>query len=357
MRKDKIMKKYKQYIRVANILLQALYGLKQKRLRKIQQKLEDFSCKCSDVTKDSRIFQKAVDRCWYPSAEKIRSRISRNLNDFSHHMEQFKNTVNSEDIKQPNPGDIVAELLQVEQEFGEIKFDLKARTISVITESITLDEISFGPFEIRLFLNEIKKLTTESPYKIIALNPNPAGSDCDVTHPHVSHEKLCEGDGFIPIRKAIQQGRLNDFFTIIVQILQTYNPDSPYVSLDDWEGISCYDCGYTVAGDECYYCEECERDYCSSCSTYCQICDTTICIGCSYECPACNQPVCQHCTAVCSECDARLCKDCINEEGLCQNCEEQRKEQEDEELEEESTTPEAVPAVQPDSLGETIVHA
>ena len=22
---------------------------------------------------------------------------------------------------------------------------------------------------------------------------------------------------------------------------------SPYVSLNDWEGISCYDCGYTVA--------------------------------------------------------------------------------------------------------------
>jgi len=80
------MKKYKQYIRVANILLQALYGLKQKRLRKIQQKLEDFSCKCSDVTKDSRIFQKAVDRCWYPSAEKIRSRISRNLNCNSGHI-------------------------------------------------------------------------------------------------------------------------------------------------------------------------------------------------------------------------------------------------------------------------------
>ena len=352
------MKKYKNHTRVANMLLQALSALKQERLRTIQQRLENFSCNCSDVTKNSHIFQRAVDRCWYPAAEKIRLRISRNLNDFSHQLEQFKSIIKDDEIKPPKPGDIVAELLQIEQEFGEIKFDLKAKTISVITESIVLDEISFGAFEIRLFLNEIKKLATESPYKIIALEPNPAGSDCDVTHPHVSHEKLCEGDGFIPIRKAIQQGRLNDFFTIIVQILQTYNPDSPYVSLDDWEGISCYDCGYTVAGDDCYYCEECENDFCSQCSSYCQICDTTICLGCSYECPACNQPVCRHCTVVCAECDETFCKDCIDDDGLCNNCQEQRKEQEDEELEEEAATaPEAELAVQSDSLGQTRISA
>ena len=141
------MKKYNNHVRAANMLLQALYGLKQERLRQIQQKLEDFCCKCSDVTKDSRIFHRAVERGWYPSAEKIRSRISRNLADFSHHLEQFKSTINSDDIKLPGPGDIVAELLQIEQEFGELKFDLKAGTLSVITEPIELEGIYFGLFE------------------------------------------------------------------------------------------------------------------------------------------------------------------------------------------------------------------
>ena len=357
MRKDKIMKKYKQYIRTANLLLQVLYELKQERLRKIQQKLEDFSCKCSDVTKNSHIFQKAVDRCWYPASEKIRSRISRNLTDFSHHFEQFKNTINTDDIKLPKLGDVVAELLQIEDEFGEININLESKSISIITDPIELEGIYLGPFEISLYLNQIKKLVTESPYSIIALEPNSAGSDCDVTHPHVSHEKLCEGDGFIPIRKAIQQGRLNDFFTIIVQILQTYNPDSPYVSLSEWEGTSCYDCGYTVSGDDCYYCEDCDRDYCSSCSTYCPICDMTICLGCSYECPDCHQTSCKHCIVVCSECEETFCKDCINEEGLCNNCLEQREEQEDEEFEEETTAPEDESAVQPDSLGQARISA
>jgi len=248
-------------------------------------------------------------------------------------------------------------MLQVEQEYGEIKFDLKARTISVITDPIVLEDISFGTFEIKLFINEIKKLHNESPYNIIALEPNPAGSDDNVTHPHVSHEKLCEGDGFIPIRKAIQQGRLCDFFTIITQILQTYNPDSPYVSLDDWEGMSCYDCGCTVASDDSYYCEDCERDYCSQCSTYCQICDTTICLGCAYECPNCNKPVCRHCTETCTECNEVFCKDCITEDGVCQNCLDKRKEQDNEEQNEETIESKPGVAVQSDSMGETIVHA
>ena len=357
MRKEFFMKKYKNHVRAANMLLQALSGLKKERLRQIQQKLEDFSFKCSEAAKNSHSFYMAVDRGWYLAANKITSRVGRNLNDFSHHLDQFKNFIAADDVKLPKLGDIVAAMLQIEQEYGKIEFDLEAKTISVITDPIVLEEMSFGDFEIRLFISEITKLHSESPYRTIALEPNPAGSDDNVTHPHVSQEKLCEGDGYIPIRKAIQQGRLCDFFTIIIQILQTYNPDSPYVALSDWEGISCYDCGYTVAGDECYYCEDCDRDYCSQCSTYCQICDTTVCLGCSFECPYCRKPVCGHCTAVCKECDETLCTDCINEEGLCQSCEEQRKEQENEELEEETTESKTTPAVQPDSVVETIVHA
>ena len=357
MRKEKVMKKYRNIIKLSNLLLEALNELKTARLQKIQASLEDFSYKCSDATKDSHLFYAAVEKGWFGSAEKIRTRVNRNLNDFSYHLQRFKDLANSDETKLPKPADIFAELSQIDQELGEYQFDLKEKTISVITDPITLDDISFGSFEIKLSLNEINKLYTDSPYRVIALEPNPAGADSCVTHPHVSSEKLCEGDGVVSIRKAIEQGRLCDFFTMIVNILQTYNPDSPYVSLDDWEGISCYDCGYTVAGDDCYYCEYCERDYCSQCSSYCQMCDTTICLGCAYECPGCNEPVCQSCTDKCKECEEVFCKDCLTEEGLCQNCEENRKENSDEEQKEESTEPKAGAAVQPDSVGKIIVHA
>lgn len=357
MRKENFMKKYKNIVKLSNLLLDAINGLKTARLQKIQTSMEEFSCKCCDANKDSHLFYAAIEKGWFKSAEKIRTKVNRNLNDFSYQLQQFKNSVSSDETVLPKLSDIFAELSQIDEELGEYQFDLKEKTISVITEPITLDEIAFGQFEIKLFLNEISKLYTDSPYRIIALEPNPAGTDDNVTHPHVSSERLCEGDGHVSIKRSLEQGRLCDFFTMIISILQTYNPDSPYVSLDSWEGISCYDCGYTVSGDDSYYCEYCDHDYCSSCSSYCQICDTTICLGCAYGCPSCNEPVCKECTAECEDCEQTFCKDCLTEEGLCQNCEENRKENENEEQESKPKNTETNAAIQSDSVGETIVHA
>jgi len=356
LRKEKVMKKYKNITKLINLLLEVLSGLKMARLQKIQGDMEEFSRKCSDATKNSHLFYAAVERRWFGTAEKIRARVGRSLSDFSYHLQKFKDFVNSDETRLPQPSDIFAELSQIEVELGEYHFDLKAKTISVITDPINMDSIPFGSFEIKLFLDEISKVYTESPYKVIALEPNPAGADSNVTHPHVSSERLCEGEGVVSIRTALEQGRLCDFFTIIVNILGTYNPDSPYVSLDDWEGASCYDCGYTISGEDCYYCQECDREYCAECSTYCRICDTTVCLGCAYECPECEHPICRQCTATCSECEAAVCKDCITEKGLCQNCEEQRKEKQDEDQKKEkSTKPETCPAVQSDSVVEVAV--
>jgi len=351
------MKKYKNIIKLSNLLLDAVCELKQQRLRQIQSKFEDFGSKCSDAIKDSHLFYAAVERNWFESAEKIVTRVSRNLNDFSYYLQRFKEFIDEDEPKLPKLSDVFAELSQIDQELGEYQFDLNEKTISVITEPITLDDIPLGSFEIKLFIDQINKLYTENPYRIIALDPNPAGTDSSITHPHVSSERLCEGDGHISIKKALEQGRFCDYFTMIVNILQTYNPDSPYVSLDNWEGVSCYDCGCTVSDDDCYYCEYCNRDYCGHCSTYCQMCDTTVCLGCAYECPSCNEPVCQGCTAKCKECEETFCKDCLTEEGLCNTCDKQRKDNNDEEQESESNKSETCAAIQPDCMGQAIVHA
>jgi hypothetical protein len=351
------MNKYKNEIRLANMLLDALCELKRTNLQHMQRKLEEFNGKYTEAAKDSQLFRAAVNKGWFRSAEKIKARLNRNLNEFYYYLQRFKELINAEETKLPKLSDIFAELSQIDQELGEYQFDLKENTISVITDSITLDSITFGPFEIKLLIDHVDKLYTETPYGVIALEPNPAGSDSSVTHPHVSSETLCEGDGHVAIRKALEQGRLCDFFTMIISILQTYNPDSPYVSLDEWQGISCYDCGYTVSGDDCYYCECCDRDYCSGCSTYCRMCDTTICLGCAYECPECKEPVCRGCTAICKECEEVFCKDCLTEEGTCNSCEEQRKDNHNEEQEEESTKPKTSAAIQPDGVGQTAVHA
>lgn len=340
------MKKQKHLVKLANCILSALLELKKARLKDIQSRLEDIGYRSSEAVKDSHRFFVSIEKNWFCAAEYTIDKISRDLNDFSHYINRFKEFVNRDDTAIPMLSDIVSELLQMEQEFEHFKFDLAEKTITVTTKPIVLENIPLGPFEIQLHLNEFNKLYQNRPYRVIALDPNPAATDEDVTHPHVSHEMLCEGDGHTAISKALEQGRLCDFFTMVIGVLENYNPSSPYVSIDDWEGRGCYDCGRTVSSEDSYYCEYCENDFCDHCSTYCQKCDTTVCLGCAYECPDCGEPVCNRCTALCKECEGRFCKDCLTD-GLCQSCEEQRKEDEYE----EECQPESLPSIQPNSMG------
>mgnify|MGYP001105687411 CR=1 FL=1 len=68
MRKENFMKKYRNIIKLSNLLLDALYELKTARLQKIQGSLEDFGYKCSNATKDSHLFYAAVEKGWFGSA-------------------------------------------------------------------------------------------------------------------------------------------------------------------------------------------------------------------------------------------------------------------------------------------------
>lgn len=340
------MKKQKNLVKLANYILSALLELRTARLKEIQAKLEEVGYRSSEAIKDSHRFSVSIEKKWFCAAQQTIDKVSRDLNDFSHYLNRFKELINREEAAVPTLSDIVSELVQMEQEVEKFNFDLAEKTISVMTKSIVLEDVSFGPFEIKLCLNDFNKLYQNRPYRVIALDPNPAATDEDVTHPHVSHEILCEGDGHTAISKALEQGRLCDFFTMVIGVLENYNPSSPYVSIDDWEGRGCYDCGCTISSDEIYYCEYCENDLCDHCSTYCQRCDTTVCLGCAFNCPACGEPVCSRCTTKCKECEETLCKDCLTD-GLCQSCEEQRKEDEyEEECESES-----IPSIQPNSMG------
>ena len=69
------MKKYKNKIRLVNMLLDALYKLKKAKLQHLQGKLEEFSHKCTEAVKDSHIFYAAVDKGWFGAAEKIKTKV------------------------------------------------------------------------------------------------------------------------------------------------------------------------------------------------------------------------------------------------------------------------------------------
>ncbi|MCA9018489.1 MAG: hypothetical protein KDA77_24450, partial [Planctomycetaceae bacterium] len=164
----------------------------------------------------------------------------------------------------------------------------KDRSISVTTESIVLEEIYLGPFQIHLNWGDPASGRSSS-YRVIAQDAQSAATDDSVTHPHVQDESLCEGEGRKPICKALEQGRILDFFLIVANLLRTYNSGSPYVSLAEWNGSSCEDCGTTVNSDDIYSCEKCNTQICNDCYVSCSCCDGIFCGECTSCCEGCGK--------------------------------------------------------------------
>ena len=120
MHKGNFMKEQKNIIKLSNLLLDGLFELKKARLHKMRSSFEDFCCRCRQVTKDSHLFYAAVGKNWLSSADKIKTKVGRNINDFSYHLQNFKDLVNSDETKLPKLADLFAELSQIDEELGDV---------------------------------------------------------------------------------------------------------------------------------------------------------------------------------------------------------------------------------------------
>ena len=212
--------------------------------------------------------------------------------------------------------EIVADLLALPNEFSDLRVELKERAVSVVTDEIELEGVSLGRFRILLELDELGEF---QPYSVIALDPNPAGCDGDLTHPHVREKRLCEGEGKVAIRQALQQGRLFDFFLLVRQILETYNSGSAYTSLSNWGGRDCSDCGRRTYEDESTSCDRCSDHICFDCSSRCEQCDRYCCTTCCTTCAGCSEAICNACAECCSDCGSSCCSGCLSG-STCSTC-------------------------------------
>ena len=208
--------------------------------------------------------------------------------------------------KHASAREIYADLITLHDEFDQISFDRDSQSITATTAPIELEGVYLGPFEIRVYLED---LSAGSPYeyRVIASDPQPAASDDSVTHPHIQDQILCEGAGRKAIQQALEQGRLLDFFFIVANTLQTYNSGSPYVSLENWQGMPCADCGITVNPEARWLCEKCEETLCRSCYINCSDCDGVYCSECVTRCERCNERLCNDCITSCSDCGDDVC--------------------------------------------------
>ena len=309
-----------------------------------------------------RLRQRAQRRGWGSAASKLERELKTVVAQLIQELSTLHGELSSDSSRQQisSVRELYAELWSLEEEFGELQLDLRAQTISVITEPIELEGVYLGPFEICLDYGN-QNTDGSLHYRVIAREPHPAFTNDCVTHPHVQSEVVCEGDGRLAIRRALEQGGLFDFFTMVASLLRTYNSDSPYVAISDWDSVECTECADVIAANEQIRCENCEITLCTECAQDCSDCDCPFCHECFSHCDTCHGNCCSSCLQQCIQCNADCCQRCLLENERCSDCDaEEELEETEEDLQETHLTAAnavAATAVQPDCLGETVVLA
>lgn len=243
-------------------------------------------------------------RGWHLAASRLEQEVWPHAQRLHRHAQELLALRDRPRMEVPGIGELLAELRQLREEFdGGLQLDPRRRRLSVQTDRIVLKELDLGPFEVGLRFDRLSRLDGTC-FDCVALEPNPAGSDASVTHPHVKDHALCTGEATAPIAAALRAGRLVDAFLLVRSVLQTYNPHSPYVHLNEWdgEGRSCPDCGDPADAEHLYYCEDCDRDVCDECTGSCEVCDGSCCRSCLERDRVADVDCCTACRHACGDC-------------------------------------------------------
>ena len=313
----------KHMIRIAQAIHEQLHSLQDHRLQEVQRLTYVVCANLDQLQVGRKHLERCACRGWHGAATRLISRLECKLRDLPYSVEQAMRMITSAKTPMPSVRQLVEELTQLQDEFGRAECNLQELTVSVFTEAIELEDTYLGDFEVRLEIAQLGQLRDSSVFRIVALDAHPATTNDTVTHPHVSEEYLCAGDASAALVQALSTGRICDAFLLVKSVLETYNPSSPYVSLDDWYGSPCHECGYVTDEESSFYCEACDYSFCDECFSYCRSCETSFCRGCLSECSVCEESVCESCMSSCSECQETMCTSCL-EDGICSSCKEER---------------------------------
>jgi len=264
-----------------------------------------------------RLLEHARRRCGPTAAAQMQARFLRACRSVAHELGRLDEQLHPRTPRQtPCLRDLYAELIALYDDFEIVRIDRRAKTVAVTTDPIELEGINLGPFEIQLRWNDLPK---PHCYSVVALQPHVSGGDGYV-HPHVLNEYLCEGEGRLPLERAVSEGRLSDFFQIVARILQTYNAESAYIQLEDWDGQECSSCADAISESDSYDCSRCSDVLCSDCYERCSRCDETFCNPCVSPCSICEDVVCRGCLTTCLECEGDCCAKCRDDDERCMHC-------------------------------------
>jgi len=322
-----------QIFRLAIVIRNQILQLKDKEpeTEMYRRNIDAMSYNIGQLEDLERLRNKAISYEWFLAARKlefgkhgtIQEKTNKILDNAKRIHDCINKTYDSETYV-PSIKNLIEEIKVAKNTFKTLSY--RDKILSIKTHKITLsdgdNEIELGDFEINFNLGV--KFDSRLGYILVieALNPNPAQGRPAVTHPHVDDERLCAGDGDILIRQALQQGRIEDAFKLVLAVLNNYNDRSPYVSLDEWNGevYCCEECGVDdLTEDTICSCESCDQIFCENCISSCDKCSRSTCMECSSRCEACDCIMCNGCaeSTTCKGCDQIVCEDCME---ICTAC-------------------------------------
>jgi hypothetical protein len=174
------------------------------------------------------------------------------------------------------------------------------------TDPITLRDDNGDDWELGRFKMCAQYEFSDQEIKCQAVALDPSPSIYGHTHPHVSDERVCLGDASRSVLQAFQNGHYDTIMDVVNAMMATYNSESPYFHLEQWEGAVCPFCDGKV--DELKTCYECEQEFCAACGLedyrwYCPDCCER-CEGCevlsrnTIVVPCCGRHYCRECLDV-----------------------------------------------------------
>lgn len=228
----------------------------------------------------------------------------------------------------------IRELRHLEAEFGTLTVRWTDTVIRVVTEPVELKEVPLGPFAVEFNWTGGPSADGIRAFEVKALKPNRPSGRSDVTHPHIEDDILCAGEAKDALSQAVADGRLVDAFQLVHSVLTNYNPHSAYVSLNEWDGSHCAQCGRRIRSGEASSCEGCDCELCDECGARCEGCGELRCGDCLEPCDVCRErhcraclvtpaqgrSFCSACLQVCAGCGSSVLKDELDSDGRCPTC-------------------------------------
>ena len=141
-----------QFSEIAMRIRDRLKALSVSRYAELSTRLETLAVGIEQLHNFRRRLQICTARKWLAAAAEVSKNLAYSLPGLVRDIGHIEDAANRLDAPIPHLSELVAELRQAEEEFGQLSYDRKKQFLAVVTDPIELEGMYLGEFEIRLLL-------------------------------------------------------------------------------------------------------------------------------------------------------------------------------------------------------------